>query len=56
MVRTTLRVPAGDGATLAMLYEFGRVLDSRVVEGTAEVEVEAEVPESIHRRLKAFLP
>jgi GTPase len=54
MVRITLRLPAGDGATLAMLYEFGRVLERRVVEGTAEVLVEAEVPESIHRRLKAI--
>ncbi len=55
LIRSTFRLPAGDGATLAMLYEFGRVLGSRVVEGTAEVEVEAELPESIHRRLQAFI-
>ena len=54
VVRTTFRVPAGDGATLAMLHEFGRVLDSRMVEGEVEVEVEAEVPESIRRRLGGF--
>jgi GTPase len=54
VVRTTFRVPVGDGATLAMLYEFGRVLGNRVVEDTAELEVDAEVPESVRRRLQAF--
>jgi len=49
VVRTTLRFPAGDGATLAMLHEYGRVLGTRYVEG--EVEVEAEVPESLRRTI-----
>ena len=30
VVRTTLRLSAGDGATLALLHEFGRVLDTAV--------------------------
>jgi GTP-binding protein HflX len=49
VVRTTLRFPAGDGATLALLHEYGRVLGTRYVEG--DVEVEAEVPESLRRTI-----
>jgi GTP-binding protein HflX len=49
VVRTTLRFPAGDGATLAMLHEYGRVLGTRYTEGA--VEVEAEVPESLRRTI-----
>jgi GTPase len=49
LIRTTLRLHAGDGATLALLHEFGRVLESRY-EGEACV-VEAEVPASLQRRL-----
>jgi len=50
VVRTTLRLPTADGATLAMLHEFGRVLGTRYCEGE-EVEVEVEIPESLKRRL-----
>jgi GTP-binding protein HflX len=46
---TTLRLKAGDGATLAMLHEFGKVLATRY-EGDW-VEVEAEVPESVLRAI-----
>src|SRR5205807_407968 len=53
VVHTTLRLPAGDGATLAMLHEFGRVLSTRYLDDVGEVEVEAELPESIKRRLDA---
>jgi GTPase len=49
LVRTTFRLHAGDGATLALLHEFGRVLDTRY-EGEACV-VDAEVPVSLERRL-----
>jgi GTP-binding protein HflX len=56
VVRATIRLSAGDGATLAMLHEFGRVLGTRYEEGS--VEVEAEVPESlrraIHRTVEKF--
>ena len=50
IVRTTLRVPAGDGATLAMLHQSGVVLEQRY-EGEF-CEVVADVPESLSRRLK----
>ena len=52
MVSATLRVPASDGATLALLHEFGRVLSMRYDGGC---EVEAEIPESLKRRLVKFL-
>jgi GTP-binding protein HflX len=54
--KATIRLSAGDGATLAMLHEFGRVLETRYGDGW--VEVEAEVPESlrriIHRTVEKF--
>jgi GTP-binding protein HflX len=50
IMRVTLRIPSGDGATLALLHQFGRVLATRY-EGT-HVEVDAEVPESLRRRLE----
>jgi GTPase len=49
VVRTTLRFPAGDGATLALLHEFGRVLGTRY-DGEV-VEVDAEVPESVRKAI-----
>jgi GTP-binding protein HflX len=56
IVRATVRLAAGDGATLAMLHEYGRVLETRYLEES--VEVEAEVPESlrraIHRTVEKF--
>jgi hypothetical protein len=45
----SLRIPASDGATLALLHEFGRVLSTRY--DGAVCEVEAEIPESLKRRL-----
>jgi GTP-binding protein HflX len=44
-----LRIRASDGATVAMLHEFGRVISTRY-EGE-DCEIEAEIPESLHRRL-----
>ena len=52
-VRTTLRVPHADGATLALLHEFGRVLETRYTGEYCEVDV--EVPESLKRRLERAL-
>jgi GTP-binding protein HflX len=47
----TFRLAAGDGATLALLHEYGRVLATRY---TGEIcEVEAEIPQSLKRRLDA---
>jgi GTP-binding protein HflX len=51
LVRTRLDLSAGDGATLAMLHEFGRVLSMRYQDN--RVVVEAEIPESLERRLRA---
>jgi len=51
-VRETFRIPAGDGATLALLHEFGKVLESRYSGGWCHVV--AEVPESLKRRLKVW--
>lgn len=53
LVRAHLQLSAGDGATLAMLHEFGRVLDLRYHED--RVEVDAEIPESLERRLETAL-
>jgi GTP-binding protein HflX len=51
LVRATFRVPAGDGSTLALLHEFGRVLATRYIDDMCEVD--AEIPESLQRRLPA---
>jgi GTP-binding protein HflX len=51
LVHATFRVPAGDGATLALLHEFARVLATRYFGDVCEVE--AEIPESLQRRLPA---
>jgi hypothetical protein len=50
--RSTLTLPAGDGATLSMLHEFGRVLSTKYHEESGDVEVEVELPESVQRRLE----
>jgi GTP-binding protein HflX len=50
IVRQTFRLAAGDGATLALLHEFGRVLGTRYL--GEDCEVEADVPESLKRRLE----
>jgi GTPase len=49
IVRTTLRLPVADGASMALLYALGRVLDVRY--GADFCEVIAEIPESLQRRL-----
>jgi GTPase len=49
-VRATLRVPHADGATLALLHRFGRVLETRYTGEYCEVDV--EIPESLQRRLE----
>jgi GTP-binding protein HflX len=50
IVRTKLHLAAGDGAALAMLHEFGRVLETRYSEDGTGVEVEVDIPESVNRR------
>jgi GTP-binding protein HflX len=49
LLETELRLPSADGATLALLHEFGRVLDLRY-EGDW-CHVRAQIPESLHHRL-----
>ena len=51
VVRTTLRLPLEDGATLALLHAMGRVLDVRY--GADFCEVLADIPESLQRRLNS---
>ncbi len=49
-VRATFRVPAGDGATIALLHALGRVIETGY---TGDVcVIEAEVPESLKRRIE----
>jgi GTP-binding protein HflX len=50
IVTATFHLSAGDGATLAMLHELGRVLEVKY-DGES-CEVRAEVPESVKRRLE----
>ncbi len=51
VARENLRIPAGDGATLALLHEYGRVLETRY--SGEWCHVVAEIPESLKRRLRA---
>jgi GTP-binding protein HflX len=49
LVRATFHLSAGDGATLALLHEFGRVLATHYI--GEDCQIEAEIPESLSRRL-----
>ena len=49
IVKATFHLPAGDGATLALLHELGKVIETRYTGDSCEVE--AEIPESLGRRL-----
>jgi GTP-binding protein HflX len=50
IVRATFRFSAGDGASMALLHEFGQVLETRY--DGEYCELEAEIPESLQRRLE----
>jgi GTPase len=50
VVHLTLQIPASDGATLALVHQFGRVLSTHY-EGEL-CTLEAEAPESLKRRLE----
>jgi GTPase len=50
--RLELRLPIADGRRLAMVFACGRVLRSRVQD--SELWLEAELPESVARRLETF--
>ena len=49
----TFRFPAGQGALLNTLHEQARVIETRYLGELCEVE--AEVPESVRKRLQPFL-
>jgi GTP-binding protein HflX len=49
IVRATFRLSAGDGASMALLHEFGQVLETRY--DGEYCEIEAEIPESLQPRL-----
>ena len=51
--RARFRLPAGEGALLHLLHEHARVLASRYHDELCEVE--AEVPESVKRRLAKYV-
>jgi len=50
VVRIEFSVPLSDGRTLALVYALGRVLRSEVRD--SQMAIEAELPESVARRLK----
>ena len=51
--RVQFRIPVGEGAAVSLLHELGRVLDIRYSDEFCDVE--ADVPESLRKRLAAFL-
>ncbi|HVN03641.1 MAG TPA: GTPase HflX [Bryobacteraceae bacterium] len=53
IVRVRLNLPLSEGARIAMVHDLGRVLETRYVDDTCEMD--AEIPESLRRRLSAYL-
>jgi hypothetical protein len=52
LVRARFRFPLDEGAGIAMLHETGRVLATHYDERYCEID--AEVPESVKRRLEPW--
>jgi hypothetical protein len=50
LVKLRLHMPLSEGKSLALIHAMGRVLTSRVSD--SHMELEAEVPEGIVKRLK----
>ena len=50
IVKLSLRMPLSEGRSLALIHALGRVVHSRVDD--SHMEMEAEVPEAVARRLK----
>ena len=50
IVRFSLCIPLSEGRTLALIHALGRVVESRV--NDSQMELQADVPETIARRLK----
>jgi GTP-binding protein HflX len=53
VVRAWFRFPLAEGSRISMLHDAGRVLKTRYSE--AAVEIEAELPESVRRKLRDYL-
>lgn len=53
VVRTRFRFPLAEGSQLSLLHDHGRVLETRYGEDACEVD--AEVSESLRRRLAEFI-
>ena len=51
IVKLSLHMPLSEGRSLALIHALGRVLHSEVTSET-HMDLEAEVPQSIARRLK----
>jgi GTP-binding protein HflX len=52
-VRCTFRIPAAEGGPIHMLHEYARVISTRYIGDVCEID--AEVPESVRRRLAKFV-
>ena len=50
MVTLSLRMPLSEGRSLALIHALGRVVHSNVID--SHIDLEAEVPEAVARRLK----
>ncbi len=50
VVKLCLRMPLSEGRSLALIHALGRVVNSRIED--SHMEMEAEVPEAVARRLK----
>jgi GTP-binding protein HflX len=53
LVHLHLRIPVSDGRHLSLVHACGRVLQSQVLDG--HMDIEAELPESLARRLEDFI-
>jgi GTP-binding protein HflX len=53
LVHLHLRIPVSDGRHLSLVHACGRVLESQVLDG--HMDIEAELPESLARRLEDFV-
>jgi GTP-binding protein HflX len=53
IVPATFRVPPGEGASISLLHELGRVKATRYEDSYTEIE--AEVPESLKQRLARYI-
>ena len=53
LVHLHLRIPVSDGRHLSLVHACGRVLQSQVLDG--HMDIEAELPESLARRLEDFV-